>query len=69
MEILEQYFNHRNTPAVGSPTGLAMVELLKLDATITFDEARRLVNEIGAGVYGSKRAAQEVMARRVKAAA
>jgi hypothetical protein len=69
METLEEYFQHRNTPGAGSPTGLAMIELLKMDSTITFQEARRLVNEVGASTTGPKRVAQEVMARRSKLAA
>jgi hypothetical protein len=34
MELIE-YFNQRNTPAAGSPTGLAMIELMKMDSNIT----------------------------------
>jgi hypothetical protein len=67
--VLEAWFKERNTPAAGSPVGLAMVELLKMDPTITFDEARRLVNEVGASSAGAKRVAQEVIARRTKLAA
>jgi hypothetical protein len=69
--MLDAYFKQRDTPAAGSPTGLAMVELIKLDRTITFEEARRLVNEYGASAstYGPKGAARAIVANRTKAAA
>jgi hypothetical protein len=40
--MLDAWFKERNTPAAGSPTGLAMIELLKMDATITLEEARAM---------------------------
>jgi hypothetical protein len=71
METLEEYFQHRNTPAAGSPVGLAMIELLKLDSTITFEEARRLVNEYGASAStaGPKGIARAIVSNRTQAAA
>lgn len=62
METLAEYFKRRDTPAAGSPTALAMIELLKLEPTITFEEARRLVNEIGASSNGAKTVAQRALA-------
>ena len=67
--MLDAYFKERNTPAAGSPTGLAMVELLKLDSTITFEEARAAVNAIGASTNGQKEVAKNALARLTKAAA
>ncbi len=69
METLAEYFKRRDTPAAGSPTALAMVELLKLDSSITSEEARRLVNEFGASTTSPKHVAQCVMERLAKAAA
>jgi hypothetical protein len=70
MQTIEQYFQQSDTPAAGSPTGLAMVELIKLDRTITFEEARRLVNEIGASTgRGPKTIAKDILDRLTKAAA
>lgn len=68
--MLDAYFKQRNTPAAGSPTGLAMIELLKMDSTITFEEARRLVNEVGASFAGPKVVAARALAQsRVETAA
>jgi hypothetical protein len=70
METLEEYFQHRNTPAAGSPVGLAMVELLKMDSRITFEDARAMVNAVGiASGLGPKGAAKEALSRRTKLAA
>lgn len=60
-ETLEQYFEHRNTPSAGSPVGLAMVELLKLRPGIPFEEARALVNRVGASSLGPKACAKRVV--------
>jgi hypothetical protein len=70
MQTITEYFQHRNTPAAGSPTGLAMVELLKMDSTITFEEARAMVNSVGqTGAQGPKAVAKEALARLTQAAA
>ena len=50
---LEQYFQREDTPAAGSPTGLAMAALLKLRPELEFENARRLVNEVGASIYST----------------
>ncbi len=50
---LEQYFQREDTPAAGSPTGRAIVALLALRPTISFDDARRLVNDVGASLYST----------------
>lgn len=59
---LEQYFQREDTPAAGSPTGLAMAALLKLRPELEFEDARRRVNEIGASLNSptevAKRAAK-----------
>jgi hypothetical protein len=68
MELIE-YFNQRNTPAAGSPTGLAMIELMKMDSTITVEEARAMVNSVGASLDGPKDVARTALARLTKAAA
>jgi hypothetical protein len=47
---IEQYFQREDTPGAGSPTGLAVVALLKLRPELEFEDARRLVNEIGASL-------------------
>jgi hypothetical protein len=67
--MLDAWFKERNTPAAGSPTGLAMIELLKMDATITLEEARALVNAVGASSNGPKAVAKEAFRRTIKAAA
>lgn len=69
METLEEYFQHRNTPAAGSPTGLAMVELLKIAPRLSFEEAWAAVNAIGASTNGQKEVAKNALARLTKAAA
>lgn len=70
METLAEYFKRRDTPEAGSPTGLAMVELLKLEPTITFEEARRLVNEVAASLAGPRVvAARALTQNRVETAA
>lgn len=48
---LAEYFKQEDSPAAGSPTGLAMAELLKHHPKLTFDSARQMVNEIGASIY------------------
>ncbi len=53
METIEQYFERPDTPMPKSPTGLAMVELVKLCPTITFEDARAAVNDIGASLAKS----------------
>jgi len=60
-ETLEQWFRHTDTPSAGSPTGLTMVELLKLQPAMTFDEARAWVNQVGASLYSSKECAKRVV--------
>jgi hypothetical protein len=71
MQTIREYFQQRDTPAAGSPTGLAMIELLKLDSTITFEEARRLVNDYGASAStaGPKGIARAIVSNRTQAAA
>ena len=72
-ETLAEYFSRRDTPSAGSPTGLAMVELLKLCPDISYEEARHLINEIGAGAaHGPKGCAQhavEMLDKPIKAVA
>jgi hypothetical protein len=72
METLADYFEHRNTPSASSPVGLAMVELLNLEPSLTFEEARKLVNEVGAGTSsGPKecaRRASELVGKHLAAA-
>lgn len=68
--MLDAWFKERNTPAAGSPVGLAMIELLKLDSTITFQEVRAMVNSVGASMDSPKEVAKNALARnRVKTAA
>lgn len=55
---IEQYFQREDTPAAGSPTGLAMMALLKLRPELEFEDARRLVNEVGASIYPTTRCAK-----------
>jgi hypothetical protein len=67
--MLAAYFNQPTTPAANSPTALAMIELLKLDSAITFEEARAMVNSVGASSNGAKTVAREALRRTIKAAA
>ena len=55
---LEQYFQREDTPAAGSPTGLAMIALLKLRPELEFEDARRQVNEVGASIYSTNSCAK-----------
>lgn len=72
-ETLDEYFARRDTPSKGSPTGLAMVELLKLCPDMSYEEARAMINEIGAGAsHGPKGCAQhaaEMLDKPIKAVA
>lgn len=70
MQMLEQYFKQCGTPAARSPVGLAMIELIKMDRTIPYEDARATVNSVGmsSGV-GPKAVAKEARARLTKAAA
>ena len=61
METIEQYFKHSDTPASKSPTALAMLELLAIRKELSFDDARRLVNDIGPSLYSPKKCAKKAI--------
>jgi hypothetical protein len=70
MQMLELYFQRCGTPAAGSPVGLAMIELIKMDRTIPLEDARATVNSVGmSSGMGPKAVANEARARLTKVAA
>ena len=68
MQTIEQYFLREDTPMVQSPTGLALVELLKLNPTMPFEEARIAVNAVGVSAAQSPKAAAQEAFRRLRPA-